>query len=149
MIKYRQMLPQDAGGVETVEKACFAMPWSRESFWQEAAKSNAYYLLAVNESQSCQKIIGYAGMWLVFGEGQITNVAVLPSYRGCGTASELLRLMIKKSKQEKLTAMTLEVRVSNTAAIHLYEKFSFRSVGKRPHYYLDNGEDAEIMWLTF
>ncbi len=42
--------------------------------------------------------------------------------------------------------MTLEVRPSNAAALALYKKFGFKSCGRRPHYYLDNGEDAVIMW---
>jgi len=44
--------------------------------------------------------------------------------------------------------MTLEVRPSNEAALALYKKFGFRSVGRRPHYYTDNAEDAEILWNT-
>ena len=43
--------------------------------------------------------------------------------------------------------MTLEVRSSNDSALHLYEKLGFKSVGRRRNYYED-GEDAEIMWIT-
>ena len=43
---------------------------------------------------------------------------------------------------------TLEVRTSNDAAIRLYEKFGFRSAGRRRGYYHDNREDALIMWRT-
>ncbi|TCS80047.1 ribosomal protein S18-alanine N-acetyltransferase [Pectinatus cerevisiiphilus] len=148
-ISFRKMRPDDAANVEKVEKACFSMPWSRQSFWEEAAKKEACYLLAVNTENGKEQIIGYAGMWLVFGEGQITNVALLPEYQGKGIASLLLEKIIDIAKMKHITAVTLEVRPSNDKAIRLYEKFGFKSVGRRPHYYLDNNEDAEIMWLTF
>lgn len=148
-IGFRRMLPEDAEGVEKVEKSCFSMPWSRQSFWEEAAKEDACYLLAVDEEGGSEQIIGYAGMWLVFGEGQITNVALLPKYRGRGIAGLLLKKMIETAKINDISSITLEVRPSNEKAIRLYEKFGFKSVGRRPHYYLDNNEDAEIMWLIF
>jgi [ribosomal protein S18]-alanine N-acetyltransferase len=43
---------------------------------------------------------------------------------------------------------TLEVRVSNSEAIAMYESFGFRSAGIRRRYYHDNNEDALIMWRT-
>ena len=45
-----------------------------------------------------------------------------------------------------LNAYTLEVRVSNTAAIGLYEKLGFVSEGIRPNFYEKPAEDAMIMW---
>ncbi len=75
-LTFREMVPDDASEVAQVEEACFAMPWSRESFWQEASNENTYYLLAVMNGQ----IIGYAGAWLVAGEAQITNVAIHPNF---------------------------------------------------------------------
>lgn len=142
------MQPEDAAGVEIVEKACFAMPWSRQSFWEEAAKKDAYYLLAVDMDDK-EKIIGYVGVWFVFGEGQITNVALMPQYQGQGIASMMISRIIEIAKEHGIGSMTLEVRPSNQKAIKLYHKFGFRSVGRRPRYYIDNNEDAEIMWLIF
>lgn len=143
------MLPEDAAAVEIVEKACFAMPWSRQSFWKEAAKKDAHYLVAISTIDKIKQIIGYTGMWLVAYEAQITNVAVHPAYQAKGVASLLLKECLVYAKKQKLQAITLEVRISNHKAIHLYEKFGFKSVGIRPHYYLDNNEDAQIMWLIF
>lgn len=141
---FREMVPEDAYDVALVEEACFSMPWSRESFWQEASNENTYYLLALWDD----KIVGYAGAWIVSGEAQITNVAVHPDYREKGIASEMMRQMIQHVKSLGITAMTLEVRPSNTAALTLYEKFGLKSVGRRKGYYQDNGEDAIIMWNT-
>ena len=143
-IKFREMLPEDAATVEEVEKACFAIPWSRESFWREAANENTLYLLAIAD----EKVIGYAGMWILAEEGQITNVAVAPDYRQKGVATKLMAEFIKRGKERGAKAMTLEVRPSNAAALRLYGNFGFKSVGVRKKYYQDNGEDAIIMWNT-
>lgn len=142
-IQFRKMLPEDASSVEVVEKACFDMPWSRESFWQEACNEKAYYLLA----QVDEKVIGYVGMWVLFDEAQITNVAVSPEYQNKGIGRLMMQEIMKIAKEKKANAMTLEVRPSNDSALHLYESLGFKSVGRRRGYYED-GEDAEIMWLT-
>ena len=142
MISFREMRPEDAEAVEEVEKASFSVPWSRKSFWEEAANERTYYLLALEDD----RVIGYAGTWILDDEAQITNVAVAPEYRGKKVGSRLMTELIKEAKKRGATRMTLEVRPSNTAALALYEKFGFKDFGHRPHYYLDNGEDAVIMW---
>ena len=143
-LSFREMAPEDAAAVEQVEKACFSMPWSRESFWREAANEQTYYLLALWED----RIVGYAGAWIVAGEAQVTNVAIHPDYRGRGFAAGLMERLILEVKARGASAMTLEVRPSNTAALALYAKFGLKSVGRRKGYYQDNGEDAIIMWNT-
>ena len=61
-LSFREMVPDDAAAVEQVEKACFAMPWSRESFWREAANENTLYLLAIDgEALPEKQVIGYVG----------------------------------------------------------------------------------------
>ena len=141
---YREMMPEDARAVEQVEVACFSMPWSRESFWQEAANEQTFYLLALWG----ERIVGYGGTYILSGESQITNVAVHPDFRRKGVAMGLMKGLISESVARGASAMTLEVRCSNEAAIALYEKFGFRSAGLRRRYYIDNGEDAIIMWNT-
>lgn len=148
-LAFREMVPEDAEAVEKVEKACFAVPWSRESFWREAANENTLYLLVLDQDLSEEdQIIGYVGCWILCGEGQITNVAVSPAYRGKGVGTEMLAKLIELVKEKGSTAMTLEVRPSNAPALALYRKFGFKEAGRRPGYYQDNGEDAIIMWNT-
>ena len=142
MISFREMTPEDADAVEAVEKASFAVPWSRKSFWEEAANERTFYLLALDD----EKVIGYAGTWILDDEAQITNVAVAPEYRRKKVGAGLMEHLIEEAKKRGATRMTLEVRPSNASAIALYERFGFKDYGRRPHYYLDNGEDAMIMW---
>ena len=147
MIEYRRMVPEDADGVARVEKACMPVPWSRESFWQEAANTDAYYLLGIDIDKD-NLIMAYAGCWVLGNEGHITNVAVDPDYQGQGMGRKFMEKLVEAVKPLGVDSMTLEVRPSNTRALALYEKLGFKSVGRRPKYYTQPVEDAEIMWNT-
>lgn len=142
MISFREMVPEDAAGVEVVEKASFALPWSRKSFWEEAANERTFYLVALDGEQ----IVGYAGTWLIVDEAQITNIALLPDYRGRGIGTAMLGEIIRESVRRGAERMTLEVRPSNKVAQALYTAYGFKDFGRRRGYYQDNKEDAIIMW---
>lgn len=146
-IEIRAMVPEDADQVAAVEEQCFAMPWSRQSFWEEASHQETIYLLAIDRDNNDQ-VVGYVGCWVLSGEGDITNVAVAPAYRRKGVARKLLERLIELLKEQQVTAVTLEARASNTPAIVLYQSLGFKSVGLRPRYYTNPVEDAEIMWKT-
>ncbi len=77
--------------------------------------------------------------------GHIVSLAVLPEYRRRGIGTRLMQAALKSLKEEYgAREAYLEVRVSNTPAIRLYEKLGFKKVYVIPHYYLD-GEDAYLM----
>ena len=143
-VEFRRMLASDADEIAAIEEMTFAMPWSRKDFWAEAVNENAIYIVGTVDN----KVIAYAGAWISFEEAQVTNVAVHPDYRGQGIGNKLFAKLIEEVKTRGVTAITLEVRPSNEAAIKLYENFGLKSVGRRKGYYLDNGEDALIMWNT-
>jgi ribosomal-protein-alanine N-acetyltransferase len=92
-----------------------------------------------------ERVIAYAGIWLMVDEAHVTTFAVLPAYRRRGIGGLLLVQLMELAADLGAAVCTLEVRLSNAAARRLYQSFGFRPVGVRPRYYTDNGEDALIM----
>lgn len=135
--------PNHIDDIMVVENLSFKIPWSRQSITEEIVSNKlAVYLSAKVDD----RIVGYAGIWCVCGEGHITNIAVHPDYRGNGIGSLLLEGLIDIARKEQILSMTLEVRKSNLVAQALYRKYGFKDSGFRKAYYSDNGEDALIMW---
>ena len=127
-----------------IEKKCYGPHhWSRSSFAGELDNPCAKYLVAVNSEN---KAIGYMGVWRIFDEAHVTNLAVHPDYQGRGVAHFLILSSLDICYEDKIKFMTLEVRQSNERAKKLYEGFGFKSLGVRKKYYQDNNEDALIMW---
>lgn len=142
-IEIKEMKLEHLDGVMTIEKLSFRIPWSKNSFIEEINDNElAVYFVAVSEEQ----VIGYGGVWKVFDEGHITNIAVHPEFRRCGAASRILGQILNMCDENNIKSLTLEVRKSNYAAQKLYEKYGFKAEGLRKRYYADNNEDALIMW---
>jgi [ribosomal protein S18]-alanine N-acetyltransferase len=141
---FRLAKVSDIDDILGIEQASFAVPWSREAFYREIAQNQfAYYLVIEDHFQ----VIGYCGIWIVMDEAHVTNIAILPSYRGRKLGEELMKQAIKLAKRYGAVSMTLEARVSNHVAQNLYKKLGFQPGGIRKNYYSDNGEDALVMWV--
>lgn len=138
----RKALIRDAKIMASLDIICFSDPWSVDSFIQELAENKvAHYIVSEVEG----KVIGYVGVWIIAGEGHITNVAVHPKYRRNKIGEKMILNMLKLSEESNVTIHSLEVRKSNSAAIKLYKKMNFFEAGLRKNYYANNGEDAIIM----
>jgi len=94
---------------------------------------------------SRQYIIGFAGFWIMVDEAHITNIATRLSYQRQGIGELLLISTIDLAMELKARIITLEVRVSNTAAQSLYSKYGFTQAGVHRGYYTDNREDGVLM----
>lgn len=92
-----------------------------------------------------QDLIAYSFNYVVVDELHILNVAVAPEWRNMGYGRTLLKAVIETGREKGARYATLEVRVSNSVAKQLYEKFDFRVTGRRRAYYRNNGEDALVM----
>ena len=100
---------------------------------------------ADNSNYGRERLAGMAGIWMMFDEAHIVTIAVRKTHKHQGLGEWLLLNIIDLSMQLRAKYVTLEVRVSNTAAQALYEKYGFSRAGTRKKYYSDNGEDAVIM----
>lgn len=142
-IKVVEMTGEHLDGVMIVENLSFKIPWSRNSFMEELTTNHmAMYFVAI----SADRVVGYGGLWKVFDEGHITNIAVHPEFRRCGVGSRIMDKLLEMCDDSGIRSLTLEVRKSNLAAQRLYEKYGFKAEGVRKGYYSDTGEDALIMW---
>jgi len=137
----RKMTEADIDGVYDVEINSFAIPWSKKSFSDELSNSLAIYYIAESEG----RVAGYAGMWNVADEGDVTNIAVHPDFRRRGIGKLLMKALFKEAQSSDMRLITLEVRESNAPARKMYESFGFKEVGIRKNYYADNRENAVIM----
>ena len=138
----RPMTRPDVPRVYEIECACFRSPWSRDALMGELRNDAAHYrVLDLNG-----EIIGYAGMWVLFDEAHIMNVAVLAEHRHKGYGELLMRVMMRDALSLGAACMTLEVRETNFAAQRLYERLGFEKAGFRARYYTDTGEGALLLW---
>lgn len=143
-IEIAPMSEQDIDDIVELESLCFNVPWSRDAFVNELTQNErAMYIIARHNNN----VVAYAGMWKIFEEGHITNIAVHPQYRRKGVGSQLIEYMINMARKNNIKRMTLEVSVANIGAQNLYYKFGFCREGIRKKYYADSQEDAIIMWL--
>lgn len=141
----RAMQECDISDVAEIERQCFAHPWTQEQLLEELDNPTARFYAAVLDG----KAVAYMGANNIAGEVYITNVAVLPEYRGHGFASCLMAVLLSVSEKEKAEFVSLEVRESNQPAIRLYEKFGFTEQGRRKGFYRDPEEDALIFTHNF
>ncbi len=141
-ITVRKARPEDAEGIYAVEQESFSVPWSLSSIQRELThiELTMYYVL---EDQGT--IAGYAGLWHVLDEGQITNIALLKKYRGQGYGELLLRVLMEEAWKRDCKDIFLEVRFSNMPALALYRKLGYEVVSVRKKYYSEPVEDAYVM----
>lgn len=133
---------EDIPAVHAIESASFPTPWPPYAFRGELETNRMAHYLVVRAGE---RLVAYAGIWLMVDEAHVTTFAVLPVYRRRGIGGRLLFELMELAASVGATVVTLEVRLGNAAARRLYQQFGFRPVGVRPRYYSDDGEDALIM----
>jgi ribosomal-protein-alanine N-acetyltransferase len=137
----RRLAYSDLPAVISIERRSFPTPWSLAMFVLELSKPSGICLAATDGDE----LLGYLVCSRYDQVWHLMNVAVAPERRRTGIARGLISQLVAEGGGK--LPFTLEVRVSNRAAIAMYERLGFRSEGVRPRYYQDNGEDALIMWL--
>ena len=117
---------KDIDQVAQIEAEIFSVPWSIKSFTDG-------------------QIVGYCGIWTSFESADLCNIAVKKEFRKAGLGQKLLEAGIQAAAAKGVERILLEVRQSNKAAIRLYEKNGFQTIGLRKSYYTKPVEDAILM----
>jgi [ribosomal protein S18]-alanine N-acetyltransferase len=143
-VELRPLQLRDLNAIERIERASYPTPWSRSMFASELAKPSSICLGAFDIETD--ELAGYLVISRYVDAWHVMNVAVAPSHRRRGIATTLLERLFELTVGRGRRGYTLEVRVSNTDAIALYERLGFKARGVRRGYYTDNREDALIMW---
>ena len=126
-----------------IEQQVYPRPWSSSLFLSELAlrSTRAYYVARIG-----RELVGYAGLMMTLDEGHVTTIAVDPRRHRSKIGSRLLLVLARDAIARGATALTLEVRMSNTAAQDMYRRFGFGPAGVRRNYYQEVNEDALVMW---
>lgn len=144
-ISYSIMSDDYLDSLLNVINTCFSPEITRTALEHEYYKPISNYIIAIDESTD--KVIGFIGIWIVAGEGDIINVGVLPEYRNMGIGSKLINSLTTICRDLNCRKIFLEVRESNKAAKSLYNKFSFIEESLRKNYYSNPVENAITMSL--
>jgi [ribosomal protein S18]-alanine N-acetyltransferase len=128
-----------------IEQQVYPRPWTFGLFLGEISqRASRVYLVARVGSE----VVGYAGMFRAVDDGHITTIAVDPAWQRWGIATRLLLAMARAAVDRGCRNLTLEVRMSNSGAQALYQRFGFVPAGVRKGYYPETGEDALVMWAN-
>jgi ribosomal-protein-alanine N-acetyltransferase len=142
-LRLAQMQIQDIPEVRAIEIDVFPSPWPGNAYHRElTGNRSAHYQCLWREDQ----IAAYGGLWVVGEEAHVTTIGVRRSEQGRGVGRAMFCALVSRAYELGANFISLEVRPSNDVAIHLYDSFGFRILGRRRGYYTDNGEDALVMW---
>ena len=144
LVRFRRLEMRDLAAIESIERRSYPTPWSRSMFAGEIAKPSSICLGAFDAET--HELLGYLIISRYLDAWHVMNVAVEPAHRRRGIATALLDRLFELTAEDSRRGYTLEVRVSNSEAIALYERLGFQARGIRRGYYTDNREDALIMW---
>lgn len=139
----------DVAALLPAERALFPdEPWSAELFWSELAgvPASRHYLVAERAPlDRPDALLGYAGLAVAGGEGDVQTLAVRREAQGRGVGAALLAALVEEAGRRRCTALLLDVRADNDAARRLYERFGFERIGVRRGYYSHGRIDAVVM----
>lgn len=127
--------------VAEIERLCFSEPWSARALELLLDETQAVGFVCERDGT----VQAYGGMLITPFDGQITNIAVHPNARRQGLGGAILLSLLEEAARRALESVSLEVRISNTAAIALYERYGFTAVGRRKNFYRAPTEDALVM----
>ena len=145
-IQVDYMQESDLPAVMEIEQSSFSCPWEEASFREGLRQGSRYVYFLVTRYH--RNPIAFINFWVVEDDAHIANFAVSPDYRNRGVGKHLFAESLAYIRKLGGDYVSLEVRVSNIPAQHLYRQFGFRIVAIREKYYTDNREAAYVFQLS-
>lgn len=141
-LSVRRMEDSDISKVAELERSSFSQPWSEKLLSEGLNSPLDTYFVCIRGDE----IAGYCVLRVLADEGELQRIAVFSAYRREGIGRRLMEAVMTAAKERGAGSIALEVRESNTGAIHLYQEFGFCQEAVRKKYYQNPEEDAVIMW---
>ena len=144
-MQFRDFKEIDLNAIELIENEAHDYPWTRGNFLDSIKSSHKCFMMKLNN-----EIIGYAVIMFVLDECHVLNISIKKSMQKKGYGSDLLKEVIRRAGLAHSKTIYLEVRSSNHAAIHLYDKHGFNEMSVRKDYYRakEGRENAVLMGLV-
>jgi [ribosomal protein S18]-alanine N-acetyltransferase len=144
---FTRAAPEDVDGLLELERRCFPQPWGRDAIAGEILARGGTGLV-LRGADAAGGLTACLFFRLIDDEAHLFRVAVAPEHRRRGLGAELMGEFIRRARGQGARAAVLEVGAGNTAALALYRKFGFQTVGTRRGYYNGGREDAVILNLN-
>ena len=144
-MQFSEFKENDLSAIGLIENEVHAYPWTHGNFLDSLKSNHTCLMMKLNE-----EIIGYTVMMFVLDECHLLNISIKKSVQKKGYGSHLLNEVIRQANLAHAKTIYLEVRASNQAAIHLYDKHGFNEMSIRKDYYRakEGREDAVLMGLV-
>jgi len=147
-VQVRKVKKSDIDRIVDIERSWFHLShWSIDSYYR-LLNDDGFTTSFVAETEDREghiTIVGFVIFHVAAGVSEIYNIAVDSGHARQGIGRRLLASAIEESQVRKATRVVLEVRKSNTGAIHFYDGFEFQVIGERKNYYSNPIEDAFVM----
>jgi len=144
-MQFSEFKENDLSAIELIENEVHAYPWTRGNFLDSIKSNHTCLIMKLND-----EIIGYTVIMFVLDECHLLNISIKKSMQKQGYGSHLLNEVIHRANLACSKTIYLEVRVSNQAAIRLYDKHGFNEMSIRKDYYRakEGREDALLTGLV-
>jgi len=149
-ISIASMTEHDLLEVVDIEQSSGLSPWGWEAYHRELESSDRglMWVACIDPAfRDSHSLAGYVVGRMIVDELHINNIAVRTAYRGNGLGKALLAKVLEAARGYNAKRALLEVRAGNSAALALYERCGFSTIGRRRNYYTNPPEDALIMTL--
>jgi len=138
----RTATTHDIEAIRLIDAQVYPLPWSSKMVHAQITGPNRLHLVAEIDGV----VVGHAGILFLDDVGHVSTVAVDPSMQRRRIGFELMLTLLRSAFDKDCSAVTLEVRSGNTAAMSMYRQFAMAPTGVRRGYYADTGDDALILW---